>query len=53
MAYAIEDEKHFQMECPAYQAIRADFQEFYDDCRGDMGKHNIMYKNLNIWEKDR
>jgi hypothetical protein len=35
MAYATEDEKHFLMECPAYQAIRAD-QEFYDDCRGDM-----------------
>jgi hypothetical protein len=26
MAYAIEDEKHFLMECPAYQAIRADFK---------------------------
>jgi hypothetical protein len=26
------------MECPAYQAIRADFQELYDDCRGDMRK---------------
>jgi hypothetical protein len=38
MAYAIEDEKHFLMECPAYQAIRADFKELYGDCRGDMRK---------------
>jgi hypothetical protein len=26
MAYAIEDEKHFLMECPAYQAKGADFE---------------------------
>jgi hypothetical protein len=26
MAYAIEDEKHFLMECPAYQAIGVIFK---------------------------
>jgi hypothetical protein len=38
MAFEAEDEKHFLMECPAYQAIRADFQELCDDCGGDMRK---------------
>jgi len=51
-ACAVEDEKHFLMECPAYHAIRDDFQELYfylllvrsikqelyDDCGGDMRK---------------
>jgi hypothetical protein len=36
MAYAVEDENHLLMACPAYQAVRADFQELYDDCGGDM-----------------
>jgi len=38
MAYAVEDERHFMMECPAYQEIQANFQELYDDCEGDMRK---------------
>ena len=38
MAYAVEDERHFMMECSAYQEIRANFQELFDDCEGDMRK---------------
>ena len=26
------------MECPAYQEIRANLQELFDDCEGDMRK---------------
>jgi hypothetical protein len=28
--YSVEDEKHFLIECPAYQDIRSEFQEIYD-----------------------
>jgi hypothetical protein len=38
MAFEVEDEKHFLMACPAYQAIRAECQELYDDCGDDMRK---------------
>jgi hypothetical protein len=38
MAHASEDEKHFFMECPAYQAIWADFKSCFDDCKGDKRK---------------
>ena len=34
----VEDEQHFMMECPAYQDIRDNFGELYDDCQGDMRK---------------
>jgi len=37
-ACAVEDEKHFLMECPAYQAIQDEFKELYDDCGGDIRK---------------
>jgi len=35
---SVEDERHFMMECQAYQEIRANFQELFDDCEGDMRK---------------
>ena len=38
MAYAVEEERHFMMECPAYQEVRAIFQELYDECLGEMRK---------------
>jgi hypothetical protein len=34
----VEDEKHFMMECPAYQDIRDNFQDLYNDSQGDMRK---------------
>ena len=29
MAYTVEDEKHFMLECPAYQEIRSEFVMCY------------------------
>ena len=37
MAYAVEM-RYFMMECPAYQEIRANFQEVFDDFEGAMRK---------------
>jgi hypothetical protein len=34
----VEDEKHFMMECSAYQDIRGNSQELYNDSQGDMRK---------------
>ena len=38
MAYTVEDEKHFMLECPAYQEIRSEFGELFDYCEGDLRK---------------
>ena len=38
MAYAVEDEKHFMLECPAYQEIRLEFGELFEYCEGDLRK---------------
>ena len=36
--YTVEDEKHFMLECPAYQEIRSEFGELFDYCEGDLRK---------------
>ena len=38
MAYTVEDEKHFMLECPAYHEIRSEFGELFDYCEGDLRK---------------
>ena len=34
----MEDEKHFMLECPAYQEVRYEFRELFDSCEGDLRK---------------
>jgi hypothetical protein len=36
MVHALEDEEHFLMECPAYQAMRGEVHESCNDCGGKM-----------------
>jgi len=38
MEYKVEGERQFVMECPAYQEVRANCQELFDGCEGDIRK---------------
>ena len=46
MAYIVEDEKHFMLECPAYQEIRSESGELFDYCEGDLRKL-MCHRNRN------
>ena len=34
--FSVEDEKHFMLECDAYQDIRLEYAALYEDAAGDM-----------------
>jgi len=44
MEYKVEDGRHFMLECPAYQEIRASFQESFDDCESECEKAYVSSK---------
>ena len=50
MAYTVEDEKHFMLECPAYQEIRSEFGELFDYSEGDLREAYVSSKAAYVGE---